>query len=385
MPTFVVDEFKGGKVRSSVGDEGCIASNSGSQLNLTTPPEQVSSVLSLVADTSLTCTKSIYFVPGVVLQVTHPTVVNSSIMVEVSAVVPVNATDARLDLVPGHTFGASFIGGAVSVAQNFVRGQVTYGSVAAPLFFGAAYVLDGNSTQNLQVPGALWVGNQWAGQQVVVSGAYDGTGPYTVYGNSADTLFVESGAFNPASPVQVAIAPEWTSFTPFSGRIPAWEATALARGMTTLLYPQLDLERKGTPWYGHNHLLSGAEGQPQGGASTSKDINLKVTTPGLVDLFAKTAGLSPDGLTIGLLPTTLMTVDEHVGKYLNPNQWQTTIFKIVSNTATSITVDANMDGAFDAGEIAYVIGPRVSVKYQRVLDHLRSFVNPDARIHVLFT
>ncbi len=387
MPTFVVDEYKGGRARSSTGDEVCVVSNTTDTLN-TADPVILSEVLSVSAGppVSIVVTKHMYFVPGIVLQLTHPVDPLLSIMVEVRAVTEVNATDARLDLLAGYEVDPGFVGAGVSVNQNFLRAEVVYGSAAEPLHFGAAYTVDGITYQNITVPGALWTGHQWAGQKICGGLDLDGMGSTAIIGNTADALIIATGGgLSTVIDVQVAIAPDFTTDVPFASRAPVWLLTTLGKGVTTLLEPTLDLQRVGTPWYGHNHMLSDASAQPIGGAWTAKDVGINITTPGLVDLRAKSVALSGDGLTLTIFPTTPMVVNAHVGKFLNPNQNQPALFKIVSNTATTITVNASMLGVFSAGQVAYVLPPRHAIKYQRVLDILqRRYVNPDIRVHLLF-
>lgn len=346
----------------------------------------MSSVVSVVANTSLTVLKHIYLVPGVVLQLTHPTDVDSSVMVEVEAVTPVSATEARLDILPGYTFGTDFVGADVSVAQNFLRAEVLYGSTSDPLHFGASYTIDGVTYQNVQVTGARWVENQWKGYKAFLGGDFDGGGAVDIVSNMPDFLVIATGGGQSLTDdLVVAIAKDYSGGPAFADRVPVWKLTSLGRGLTTTLEPSLDLERKGTPWYGHNHLIGDEYASPiNGGGWLPYDVGLKITTPNLVTLFAKTVSLSNDGLTIGLAVVTAMTTNALAGSWINPNRNQTQLFKIVSNTANTVTVDAPADAVFSASEVAYVLGPRVAVVYERVLAQLKKYVNPDVRIHLLF-
>lgn len=385
MPTFNVDAFSGGRARSSVGDEGCVVANTETQLNMKTPPPALSEVASLVANTSLTVTKHIFFVPGVVLELQHPVDTELSIMVEVSAVTSVSPTDSRLDILPGYVFDATFVGADVSVAQNFVRPEVVYGSAAVPLHFLADYTVGAVTYQNVQVPGARWVENQWAGQTICLGGDFDGAGTLPVFGNTGDHLIIiTGGGLSTVDDLVLSIAQDFSVATPYASRVPIWKLTALGRGVTTLFEPTLDMERKGTPWYGNNHMLGGGQGQPLGNTFTAKDTGVTITTPNLVDLRGKAVSLSNQNKTLTLSLPTDMVPFTLAGKYLNPNQNQTDLFMIVSNTADTITVESPMDGAFEASEVAYVIGERVAVKYQRLLSQMQKYVNPDARLHIFF-
>lgn len=385
MPTFVIDEFANGRARSSTGDEACVESNTEDQLDLVTPPEPITVVTAVVADTSITVLKHTYLVPGIVLELKHPVTPEDSVMVEVSAVTSVSPTTTRLDILPGYVFGVDFVGADVSIAQNFLRSQVTYGSAAAPLHWGADYAVGAETYQNIQVPGARWVGDQWANQKVCVGGDFDGAGATEIVGNTADALIINTGGgVSTVDDLIVAIAKDWATASPFASRVPIWELQALGRGVTTLLKPALDLERIGTPWYGHNHTIGAASLQPISGAWTALDVGLSITTPGLVTLRGKSVSLSNGSKTLTLQVQTAMTANALIGSFLNPNQNQPLLFKIVSNTATTITVDVPMDGVFSAGQVAYVLPAKVAVKYTRVLDRLRAYVEPEIRLHLMF-
>ena len=384
-PLFVANEFSGGRARSSVGDEACVEDNTTEQLNLVTPPEPISLVTAVVANTSVTVLKHTYLVPGVVVELKHPSTPANSVMVEVSAVTSVSPTTTQLDILPGYVFGVDFVGADVSIAQNFLRPQVTYGSAAAPLHWSPDYVVGSDTYQNIQVPGARWVGNQWANQKICIGGDFDGAGATEIVGNTVDALIINTGGgLSTTDDVIVAIAKDWDVAAPFASRIPIWELQALGRGVTTLLKPQLDLERIGTPWYGHNHTVGGANLQPISGAWTALDVGLNITTPDLVTLRGKSALLTNGSKTLTLQVQTAMTTNALAGSFLNPNQNQPLLFKIVSNTATTITVDVPMDGVFSAGQVAYVLPPKVAVKYTRVLDRLRAYVEPEVRLHLMF-
>lgn len=384
MPLFITNLFKGGRARSSTGDEGCVTSNTEERLTLKTPPQALSTIQSLVNNTSITVLKHYFFVPGVVLELKHPADPNRSIMVEVSAVSSASPTTSLLTILAGPNFDSSFVGASVSVAQNFLRADVVYGSSAQPLALQPAVDIGGGVyRQDIQVPGARWVGNQWAGQRLIFGLDLDGQGEYDIVSNTGDTLTLASNIVT-GDDVSIAIAHDWSVITPFDERIPIWKLTALGRGVTTLYEPTLDMERKGTPWYGHNHILGGGQGQPLGNTFTPKDTGVTITTPDLVELRGKAVSLSNQNKTLTISLPTALTTNALVGKYLNPNQNQTDIFKIVSNTATDITVDSPMDGAFEAAEVAYVIGERVAVKYQRLLSQMKKYVNPDARLHIFF-
>ncbi len=385
---FNVDDFAGGRARSAVGDEGCVQSNTADTLNFAAPTI-LGTISGVVADVSVTVTKHVFFVPGVVVQLTHPSDTELSVMVEVADVVEVSPTESRLDIVKGQVFGAGFVGGGVSVAQNFLRPEVVYGTSADPLHFSALYFSvtpDGVlALQDVAVPGALWVESQWKGYKAALGGDFSGQPALTVYDNTQDTLVFNTGsAKSTTDDLVLAVAFDYTVDAPFASRVPVWRMTALSRGMTTTLEPTLDYERKGTPWYGHNPLVQDDAASALGGGWTPADVGIKVTTPGLVDFWAKAGALDVTGEVLTVLTPTPMVVNEHAGKFLNPNQNQVALFKILSNTATSIPVDAPMGGMFSVSELAYVIGPRVAVKYERALAQMKKFVNSDVRLHIIF-
>lgn len=388
MGTFIPNQYKGGLARSSTGDEGCIASNSDTEIFFE-PPVMLAEMTAYFAGPpkQIIVTKHPHFIAGLVLQLTHPTDESLSIMVEVRSVIPYSATESKLVLLPGSTVDASFVGAAVSINQNFLRPEVVYGSAAEPLNWSAVYAVDGVSYQQVSVAGAQWVGNQWVGCSVVSGGALENEAPRIVAFNDQDLLTVFApGPALPSTDTTIAIAKAYSGFTVFSDRVPTWRLTLLGKNVTTLLEPSLDLERLGTEWYGHNHLLAGGQGASPGGVSwDNSDTGVTITTPGIKRVEVKAMALSNGNIRLDVETPTDLVTNAYVGDFLNPNPLQTQLFKIVSNTANSITVDSPLDAAFQKGALAYVLGERDAVKYNRLLAQLKTYVNPDARVHILFT
>jgi hypothetical protein len=79
-------------------------------------------------------------------------------------------------------------------------------------------------------------------------------------------------------------------------------------------------------------------------------------------------------------------VDGWVGMYLNPNQNQKQLFRIVANTATTVTVAGDITSLCIPGQRYYVLKKRDAMRYQRLDKRLRTeFTDADAKPHIFFT
>ena len=111
------------------------------------------------------------------------------------------------------------------------------------------------------------------------------------------------------------------------------------------------------------------------------DLGIYVTTPGVALYRGRVTGVGTTTITDSNLS---LTVDSLVGMYLNPNQNQGLLFKIVSNTATTIMVSGNVSRIARVRQGYVVLTPRDAQRYQRLQARIGEFVEDGIRPHILF-
>lgn len=215
----------------------------------------------------------------------------------------------------------------------------------------------------------LWLYGQWIGYYFRDSGGTNhlitGSDATKIYYNAAEGVI-------PVGDVIIAKS--------FSGANPQLTYTVIETGYRpTMFDPRFDWELRGTrldPFF----YFSGAL-LPLMGDYGPCDVGVYITTTGITDVLSRPSSVSGGVLTDA---SASFTVNALAGKYLNPNQNQTRMVKILSNTATTITVGEDISGTVVAGVPYYVMTERNKLRFERLNKRLPEFLPGEVKARVLF-
>lgn len=254
---------------------------------------------------------------------------------------------------------------------SFPLGSLVTWRILAPQLQYIGEVATGalNSLEvDLQGGTSGWAIDQWIGLVV-----RDSAGTlHTVTSSDSDTLYFSDGLVIPSGIFQLA--------QDFIGVDPTGSFQIVLGDQPTLYNPMWDRGLMGTRFDPFFYLYGGYTGRLRG-AWGPCDLGVFITTP-TATLYK---GRVEVVVTTTITDTTLsLTVNALVGSYLNPNQSQEKLFKIVSNTATTITVSGDVSRIALVGQAYVVFTPRNAQRYQRLQARITEFVEDGIRPHILF-
>jgi hypothetical protein len=331
--------------------------------------------LSLLATTAVTYTTAdiavgdlVFFVESVVGLRAHMTVqLEDAVDPSVAEVVEVYRiiTNARLIVLISRTAPNAYTTGAkVSIGKSLVRSEYLGPEVGTSVL-----------GQDLIDTKASWPINCWTGYKLLDQSNV----LHDVVSNTADTVTVDGA---PPDPGQYAIAFDFTVGATFADRVPTLRYKVTNGEHYRLFEPTLDIEVRGTFYDPFSYLWQGP-GSTILGAWGSMDLGIYVLTT-VAMTIGKAASALLNVLTVD--PTVpALGSNDLVGMYLNPNQNQERLFRIVANDASTITVDQSIASLVVPGQVYYVLKARDASRFKRINARLREeFSHPDITPHVLF-
>lgn len=213
-----------------------------------------------------------------------------------------------------------------------------------------------------------WAIDQWVGCSV-----RDSAGTvHPVTSSDSDTLYFSDGLVIPSGIFQMAQG--------FVGADPTGSFQLVLGDQPTLYNPRWDRGLMGTRLDPFFYLYGGYTGRLRG-AWGPCDLGVFITTPAAVLYKGRVEVVATTTITDTALS---LTTDALIGNYLNPNQNQEKLFKIVSNTATTITVSGDVSRIAWVGQAYVVLTPRNAQRYQRLQARITEFVEDGIRPHILF-
>lgn len=364
---FTVDEWQNGFVVGSLGDRACVVSNTATALTLSpTVPARYLTGAASAGSTTIPMTSTGGLQAGLRLQV------ESTLTPATSEIVEILSINAGVSIELAEPLVNSYVSGDfVSLKKSLLRTEV--------LGSGGVWSTVSGTTRELTYANGSWTLNQWAGSKVLAS---DNT-LHTILSNTDTTLRVDS-ALLPADG-DFSIAYDFTLGASFVDRDPVLSYTVYNGSHTFLFDPTLDLELRGTRYDPFSPLWMGP-GSTILGAWGPGDVALYITTDVALHIGLATTA-SGNMLTIDPAAGAV-GVNDLAGQYLNPNQNQRQLFRILSNTATTITVDQDIASLVVAGQAYYVLNPRDASRYTQLTSRLgppsREFSHQDIDVRVLF-
>ena len=256
-------------------------------------------------------------------------------------------------------------------SSAFPVGSLVTWRIRAPQLQYVGEVLIGalNSLQvNFQGGVSGWAANQWVGfsirdsSGVVHSITSSGGGSFTFN----DGLVIPGGTF------QLALS--------FSGANPVGAYDVFLGDRPTLYNPMWDRGLRGTRFDPFFYMVGGYEGSLRG-AWGPCDLGVYISTPTATvargRVSAKTGATITDS-------SANYGVDSLVGMMVNPNQNQTKLFLVLSNTANTITLAGDASRVARVGQGYVVFTPRNAQRYSRLQARIGEFVEDGLRPHILF-
>lgn len=367
LQTHVEDQWKYGIVVGSIGDVACVESSASDELVLVAA-EEVSTLSAGVASGStvipLTSTLGLY--EGMRVQLESA---GSYLDAEIAEVVAVSAGVSITLAEP--TLNAYALGDLVSLRKSVLRTEY--------LCSGGTWATVSGTTRELTYAHDLWTENQWAGYALLASD----NSLHTVTENAGNTLRVEAASL-PADG-DFSIATGFTVGGSFAARDPVLAYTVYSGTHSFLLEPTLDWELRGTRfdpfsvfWMGPGATILGAWGPG--------DVGIYITSPVAQHLGRATSATAN---VLDVDPSVVPPgVNELAGSFLNPNQNQTQLFRVIANSATTITVAEDISSLVVPGQAYFVLGPRDANRYRQLNVRLgppsREFAHADISVRILF-
>lgn len=357
-------DWAGGKLLGWVGDVACVEDNTLTEAKLYLSPKDLELTSDLAfGGTHVSLNSVLGIKKGIAIEI------RTNAAGHISEVASVDYAGKTVVLVSPSTH--NFPSGAtVSVGKSFLRAE--YYSEA-----GVAVTSLGGQTTITDTT-AEWEENQWKGHYLCP----EGNGKYLITGNSKTELFFGSGFAIGA--IKYGIAFDYTVGVDFEHRIPHYKYKLSSGYHSTIYNPLLDFQARGSRYDFYSRMYFGP-GANLVGAWGPNDVGVYITTKGIPVTMGETAGvvlnvfqLDPNQDPPG--------VDGWVGMYLNPNQNQKQLFRIVANTATTVTVAGDITSLCIPGQRYYVLKKRDAMRYQRLDKRLRTeFTDADAKPHIFFT
>lgn len=367
--TWPTDKWRTGFVIGALGDKACIDSNTDTELAL----RDVETVLPLSIATSVYddilyvgggSTEGIY--PQMTIQITTP----DGLYAEIHRVWSVNPNTSIL--LEGSGVNYAFpIGSTISIEKNFLRREIYFST-------GVGGAVEPDGTYPWQPVGAnKFVENEFAGFILLGSDNVE----RTIVRNDQTKLY--TATLNPVG--QAAIAKAFTLGGSFGARQTHLDYEVYIGDHSFIYEPTFPLGNKGTKYDPFTYIWQGP-GSTILGAWGSNDIGLYVLTDVAVHIGkASTVFINTLDLDGGSPPPAGGAL---VGMYLNPNQNQRQLFRILANTTSTITVGTDISSLVVPGQIYYVLKPRDAARFLRLSDRFgppeKEFAHMDIDVHILF-
>jgi len=369
-----LDEWAGSKVMTSLGDVACIEGNTAGEVGVSlslyeAPTDQTTSAVISSGALYIPVVSASGFVPGMDVEVHN----DSLGLFFIRPISSVDYSLNRLYFEVAYSGSDLPAGSVVSIGRSGVRSEV------GGYRNGAISVSGGKTT--LTDLDAKWETNQWSGLYYI--DASNNT-RYLIESNTLSTVtVVGAGPSASGAPVQYAIAQDFTVGASFALRKP-WLYYRILRGLHTWLYnPVLDFEARNTR-YDYYCRLFDPSFVSLFGAWGPGDVGVYITTPNIRSAEGKASGVLANVFTLD--PTRpAPSVGSLAGYYLNPNENQDQLFKIVDNDATTVTVLGDITSLVVSGQKYFILTERNANRYRRIVSRLKKgFMEYDMRPHVIF-
>lgn len=231
---------------------------------------------------------------------------------------------------------------------------------------GSGGVVD-EFTPTVSFGSAHWIDGQWTGLLFE-----DSVGNVrTIIGNSATKLFFNDGLVSPNG--------IFLLYRSATAGVPDFRYLVFNGENRRFPDTLWDAELRGTRYDPFCYFYAGYEGVLRGGFG-----------PCDIGLYVKTPGVAVVGRVVSYSGSTIMDTSANfvpgglIGQYLNPNQNQERLFKIIDNSATTITVGTNIEHLARLHQGYAVLTERNATRYSRLCGRIREFCPKGRTIHVLF-
>lgn len=363
--TWELGEWTGGKFRGCIGDVGCIYDSDTDRVFLSAPPV----VATLMADTtgdgyvlSVDTTKGLY--PNLSIQVREPWANGRGWIAEI-----LSLTSNQITLKANQGVGVVAAGAVISISKTGVRGEYLGRFSSASALTG-----DARTYEDVQ---ASWVENQWVGFYV----KFSDNSEHPVVSNDETTVTV--GGTPPNLTGDYAIGLEWEPSVDFATRVAKPRVTLFGASWSSIYEPTLNLEASGSIYDPHTYTWQGP-GTTLQGAWGPSDVGVFITEPNVIYLSGKTEFKMSGNVLLLDSTQPQPAINELAGMYLNPNQNQSQLFKISSNTATEVTLEGDASTLSVVGQVYYVVSERNANRIKRLFARLPEFMEHGAKPRILF-
>jgi hypothetical protein len=221
-------------------------------------------------------------------------------------------------------------------------------------------------------PHSIWIDNQWKDYQVLVGGTV-----YTILANTSEHLFV-SGMLPVSGNFRLAKS--------FDGQNNPVLSYRLYNGNHSFLFnPAFNPALRGSR-YDPFHRVWQGPGTTFMGAWGGADVGLYVTTPVVIHTGV-TQNSNEEWIELDLTQPSLID-DQLEGMFINPNQNQIKLFRILGNSAHAVRIEGNPVGIVESGSTYFILKPRDAARYQVLLQRFRGpereFANMDIDVRLFF-
>lgn len=367
--TWTTHLFQGGDLRGWIGDYiDCVTDNTATTLTMTAPPLITTLATAASAGaTSLSVESTAELHQYLTIQITDTVVTGLYFNAEIVEIDSVTAGAPGTISITGPGLTNSYhVGAQISIGKSIVRAE----------YLGSTTTTAAG--QVLHDPTAFFCDYQWVGYVLLDSANV----LHNVVTNTGNTTITVDGAAPAAG--EYSIAKGMTVGGSFAARQPQLEYK-VTNGIHSFIWePTFDLAMRGSIYDPSSRLWAGS-GLNLYGVWGPGDVGVYIE--GNIPLtFGQASTLSGGGTVFNLDPTTpAPAANSLVGDWLNPNQNQTQMFEIISNTTTTITVGTNIQSLTVSGQYYVVLAPRDKNRFQRVSARLQEeFVDTDVKVHVLF-
>jgi len=364
-------QFNDGALRGPIGEVVCVQTST--ETEFTTVEAEAFHLLT----NNLAAGATAVLVDDTTLLQPHMTVQLSRADGTAAEIVEINTITAGVSFTikrPDGLQNSYSSGDAVSIERNVFRTELVGNGTWADI---------GGGQYTLTDPTARWMDGAWNGYEILDNG----NTKHTVIQSDLNTITIAAGAQPPDG--DYAVASDFALGASFAARDPMVRVIAYNGEHTFLLEPTYDVQLKGTRFDPFSPLYQGgAFGAALLGIYTSGDVGVLITSD-VTQTLGITQNPSGAGNQFFLDPSSpAPTPNALVGMYLNPNQNQTQLFRILANDATSVTVAADVSSLTVPGQIYYVLNERDASRFQRLSARLglpsREFAHQDINVRILF-
>lgn len=361
-------KWKNGMLIGAIGDVACVDDNTEDSLTLKEQPTVATFAAASAGDTSIDISSDAdLIIPGITLQLIDAEDTSVAEIVEVEEMTHGSGV-VTLSLA-GPLRNDYSEGGAVCIGKSMIRAE----------YLSSGEWDEEDSLYVLERPTAMWVTNQWVGYKILTADNQ----LLEVVSNTQTKIYVDASS-QPDDGL-FAIAKDFTTDSDFDGRVPHVGYSVYNGTHSFVFEPTKDLEARGTVYDPFNRLWMGPGASIQG-AWGPGDVGVYITTD-VTQHLGRLVAISGNVLTVDpsrppLVPNAL------AGMYLNPNQNQNQLFRILSNTDSQIVVADNIEPYFVKGQVYYVLKPRDAARLRALNSRLghptREFANLDIDVRILF-